>query len=249
MNAFQPVRSFTVAPPAASLAGGLPPQLGLQVSQQAVHQVGQSASGALTAAQAMSDAIDANGYRDVDVPIYMAYQSQAGLKVDGFPGLKTIGSIQRTLAAAGMQLTSRALRADGTPYPWSGAYGCAGYDGTNAPTLAEWCSAGCPNTGCGPASGPATPVGPIAPVPMPSSPGALHAGIFGWFTSIPLLGQILLLAAIVAGGVFAKRAYDHRHPHGPFGAGGKMVPARRGFTTVHEHERRTGRRRRPPSRF
>lgn len=72
------------------------------------------------------------GYRLYDQPVYIAYQSAAGLTADGFPGAHTMNTLNADLANMG--LPSPAVPV----FPWSGANGLAGYDGVNAPLLAEW---------------------------------------------------------------------------------------------------------------
>ena len=86
----------------------------------------------VAAATAMNQALAAHGYKRADQGIYKGYQSLAGLVVDGFPGTNTINSLRATLQAAGMQLANVRV------YPWLSS---GTYDGTNAPTWAEWTGA------------------------------------------------------------------------------------------------------------
>jgi hypothetical protein len=93
-----------------------------------------------TPAVAMNNAIAANGLRKVDMPIYEAFQTSAGLAtIDGFPGPTTIGALTTALNQQGQTLSPRALNpANNKPYPWAPGVGCAGYDGTNAPLASQW---------------------------------------------------------------------------------------------------------------
>jgi len=83
------------------------------------------------AAIAMNNALAADGYRKSDQGVYMAFQAQAfpSSKPDGFPGTHTMGALHDALASAGVTM------APVTVYPWLAG---PGYDGVNAPTLAEW---------------------------------------------------------------------------------------------------------------
>lgn len=95
------------------------------------------------AATAMYNALQANGYRRLDQPIYAGYQLSAGtLTVDAFPGTNTMNSLKATLAGMGITMSSSI-----PIYPWlattaSGATGQAAYDGVNAPTWAQWTGQG-----------------------------------------------------------------------------------------------------------
>lgn len=89
----------------------------------------------------MNAAIAANGLRKVDMPIYEAFQTSAGIGVDGFVGPTTAAALEAALAAEGAKISPKALRADGTPYPWLASTGddnCSAYDGTNAPLASQW---------------------------------------------------------------------------------------------------------------
>jgi hypothetical protein len=95
------------------------------------------------AASAMLAALQANGYRRLDQPIYAGYQLKVGgLTVDAFPGTNTMASLRATLSGMGVALPSSI-----PVYPWlattaSGATGQAAYDGVNAPTWAQWTGQG-----------------------------------------------------------------------------------------------------------
>lgn len=88
------------------------------------------------AADTMAHALAAHGYRQVDQPLYKAFQSAAGLSPDGFPGLGTMGHLQTVLASYGQGMPPVPL------YPWHAMPGTSGYDGHNAPTWAQWTSTG-----------------------------------------------------------------------------------------------------------
>jgi hypothetical protein len=155
------------------------------------------------AAVNMQNAINnAGGFRDVDMPIYEAFQQAAGLTVDGFPGPNTIQALAQNLAAQGLQIVQSAYRSDGTPYPWVGN-SCANYDGTNAPALSQWCSgaSGAGNTGC---CGGATPGPSPSPQPSPGpSPGptppATASTSSGGGTALLILGALAATVAAVVG--------------------------------------------------
>jgi hypothetical protein len=82
-----------------------------------------------SAAAAMNTALSAHGYKQADMPLYMAFQRTAGLTVDGYPGPATMNALQTALTAIGMTMAPVKL------YPWSST---GGYDGVNAPTAQEW---------------------------------------------------------------------------------------------------------------
>jgi hypothetical protein len=88
------------------------------------------------AADAMAHALAAHGYRQVDQPLYKAFQTAAGLGSDGFPGTGTMGHLQTVLASYGQGMPPVPI------YPWHSAPGTTGYDGHNAPTWAQWTSTG-----------------------------------------------------------------------------------------------------------
>jgi hypothetical protein len=84
------------------------------------------------AATTMNSALIAHGYKRADMPIYSTFQHAAGLTADGFPGPKTMGALQNVLAGLGVPMAPVKV------YPWKTMPGTSGYDGVNAPTLAEW---------------------------------------------------------------------------------------------------------------
>jgi hypothetical protein len=91
----------------------------------------QTQSPIQTAAVLMQKALNANGYRRSDQPIYKAFQRaiQPSKTPDGFPG-------PTTMKALGMALQSLALPMPSVPvYPWKSN---GAYDGVNAPTRAQW---------------------------------------------------------------------------------------------------------------
>ena len=81
------------------------------------------------AAVAMNNALIAHGYKQTDQPIYRAFQTAVGMGVDGFPGSDTMFQLQAVLEAMGLKLAPVPI------YPWIDG---KGYDGSNAPTQAEW---------------------------------------------------------------------------------------------------------------
>jgi murein L,D-transpeptidase YcbB/YkuD len=84
------------------------------------------------AAANMNAALAASGYRKSDQPTYKAFQHAAGMTADGYPGPHTMSALATTLQSAGMTIAPVHV------YPWHAAAGNSGYDGVNAPTLAEW---------------------------------------------------------------------------------------------------------------
>jgi hypothetical protein len=81
----------------------------------------------------MNAALNAHGYKQRDQAIYKAFQGAAGLAPpDGFPGTHTMTVLQSVLQSAGIPIANVHV------YPWHSAPGTSGYDGQNAPTLAEW---------------------------------------------------------------------------------------------------------------
>lgn len=82
-------------------------------------------------------AINGNGYRQSDQDVYRSFQAQAGLTADGFPGTSTMNAAKSALASFGLtDLGTDGYTGDPIVfYPWLSG---PGYDGTNAPTAAEW---------------------------------------------------------------------------------------------------------------
>ncbi len=98
------------------------------------------------AASKMADALIRNGYRTSDQAIYQAFQSAAGLSpTDGFPGTHTMTALDTTLRQMGAAVS---MIVDGytgqqiVVYQWlttcSTGTGDQCYNGTDAPTFAEW---------------------------------------------------------------------------------------------------------------
>lgn len=76
------------------------------------------------------------GFREYDQPIYKAYQHQAGLTADGFPGTHTMNSLFTDATALGVAPPSVPV------YAWKAKTDTlADYDGINAPTADEWLTA------------------------------------------------------------------------------------------------------------
>jgi hypothetical protein len=97
------------------------------------------------AAVAMAIAIAQNGYRQSDQGIYQALQSAAGLSADGFPGTHTMAALGNALQQLGMTLGQLTDGFTGQPvavYQWLTTCGAGTgdqcYNGSDAPTLAEW---------------------------------------------------------------------------------------------------------------
>jgi hypothetical protein len=86
------------------------------------------------AANDMNVALAGHGYHVTDQPLYRSFQSLAfpGSVPDGFPGTHTMTALGSVLASAGLTMAPVHV------YPWRSAPGTSGYDGVNAPTLAEW---------------------------------------------------------------------------------------------------------------
>jgi peptidoglycan hydrolase-like protein with peptidoglycan-binding domain len=97
------------------------------------------------AAAQMALAIQQNGYRLSDQATYQAFQTAAGLTADGFPGTNTMNALSAQLQALGMSLGQLINGYTGQPvvvYQWlttcSTGTGDQCYNGTDAPTFAEW---------------------------------------------------------------------------------------------------------------
>lgn len=129
------------------------------------------------AAVAMNNALKAHGYVRTDQPIYAGFQVKAGdLTVDAFPGTNTINRLKGVLSTLGVSFANVAV------YPWhattsTGLTGTAAYDGTNAPTWAQW-------TGQG-----------AAPAPVAKA-GMSSGGIVAAIAAV----------AVIGGGIIAKSA-------------------------------------------
>lgn len=129
-------------PPATSMLGA-PPRTGtLGVADITDPQTQADAA-------QMNDALIAHGYKESDMPIYAAFQEDAGLTTDGFPGPQTMKELGDVLFAMHVEMANVPI------YPWVSKPGTSGYDGINAPTLAEW-------------TGNANAVPTPAPTPAPS---------------------------------------------------------------------------------
>jgi hypothetical protein len=80
-------------------------------------------------ASAMNNALIAHGYKITDQGLYRAFQTDAGLTADGFPGTNTMNELHAVLFANGITM------ADVPIYPWLSS---GRYDGVNAPTASQW---------------------------------------------------------------------------------------------------------------
>jgi peptidoglycan hydrolase-like protein with peptidoglycan-binding domain len=97
-----------------------------------------------TAAVAMNDDMNANGYLQTSMPVYKAFQTAAGLTADGYPGTNTYNALLAALASINPPVTPSSN--------WNPAYTFAaatGWDGVHAPTESVWYA----NSGTAPASG------------------------------------------------------------------------------------------------
>lgn len=81
------------------------------------------------AATAMNNALAAHGYRESDQGLYVAFQKDAGLTTDGFPGTNTMSALQTVLTAMSVVIAPVPI------YPWLAS---GSYDGVNAPLLSQW---------------------------------------------------------------------------------------------------------------
>ena len=88
-------------------------------------------------AAAMNNALIAHGYKQSDQPLYMAFQRDAELTPDGFPGQNTMKELGDVLFAMHVTMANVPI------YPWLAA---PGYDGKNAPTSAQWYGTSAPTT-------------------------------------------------------------------------------------------------------
>ncbi len=89
------------------------------------------------AATAMNDALLAHGYKYSDMSLYRAFQTEAGLPADGFPGAGTMAALGDEMQRQGGLLAPVQI------YPWLAS---GGYDGVNAPLPSEWQPPAAPTT-------------------------------------------------------------------------------------------------------
>jgi hypothetical protein len=176
----------------AQAAQGLAQQMGA-LYDQAIAQGSQPApptpptsSSATQAAIAMNNALLAHGYKQRDQPLYRAFQSAAGLTPDGFPGTGTMNALFNVLAAAGQ------LPAPVKIYPWLRS---GGFDGVNAPTLAEWTGGAAPTPGGGGVT-PVTPPGGGGVTPPAKPPTVVQAGMSTGGTVAAVLGTVLVIGGV-----------------------------------------------------
>lgn len=137
------------------------------LGQEVTNATGTRIPDEVAAAQAMTDALNAHGYRKADMPIYGAFQLTQGLKEDDFPGTATMTALFAVDDANGIP------RPNVTVYPWLAG---PGYDGVNAPLLSQW------DPGVSPAVPPTVVVKPNVNVTVQSSkalPWLVGAGVFG----------------------------------------------------------------------
>ena len=156
----------------------------------------------------MASALAAHGYRQVDMPLYMAFQRAAGLTADGYPGPSTMGALKNALTAAGIPMPNVLV------YPWRST---GAYDGVNAPTAAQWTGQAAapppppppppaPPPGPGPAPAPAPGPSPTpgpAPAPTPGPSPAPGPSTPGAIVTAPEATKGISTGAIVAGAVGA----------------------------------------------
>ena len=135
------------------------------------------------AAVAMSNALNRNGYRQVDQPIYKQFQTLAHTTADGFPGAGTMGLLRSALASMKPPLPMPNVPI----YPWKAA---PGYDGVNAPTPAQWYGQAPPSPGAPsvqPASGPPA---PVQPYPGPGAWQSSSAYIARYQSALAYLSSV-----------------------------------------------------------
>lgn len=122
------------------------------------------------AALAMNSALVGRGYKQADQGLYMAFQREAGLGADGFPGTHTMGALGAALQDAGVPMAPVHI------YPWLSKPGTTGYDGVNAPTLAEWLGTAPGAVQPSPSPSPAPAPSP-SPAPAPALPAVQAAAV------------------------------------------------------------------------
>ena len=97
-------------------------------------------------AAAMKADLMANGYKQSSqANVYVPFQTAAGLDADGFPGATTMTALANAMASYGDNGYPFTDGYTGQPiiaYPWlttcAAGSGDACYNGSDAPTLAEW---------------------------------------------------------------------------------------------------------------
>ena len=80
-------------------------------------------------AMKMNEALQQNGYKKADMPLYMAFQHVAGLPKTGYPDDNTMHALAACLTPCGVPMAQLPL------YPWHPG---RAYDGQNAPSAEEW---------------------------------------------------------------------------------------------------------------
>jgi peptidoglycan hydrolase-like protein with peptidoglycan-binding domain len=114
----------------------------------------------------MNAALGAHGYKQADQPLYKAFQAAARLTADGYPGTGTMTALASVLQGMGVPMAPVRV------YPWHSKPGMTGYDGVNAPTVAEWTGAAPPPV-VPPVVPPGAPSmqkpGPVSPYPGPGA--------------------------------------------------------------------------------
>lgn len=112
------------SPPPANVAG----DFGAEDVEVTTHSVATPKEVKQAATQ-LNCALQTNGYKKADMPVYMAFQHVAGLPVTGRPDENTIKALAVILTQNGEHLAAV------QPYRWD-IHGK--YDGANAPTAEEW---------------------------------------------------------------------------------------------------------------
>jgi len=155
------------------------------------------------AAVAMTNALNAHGYKLADQPLYKQFQTLAKTTADGFPGTGTMALLKSVLSSM-----SPPLPMPNVPiYPWKAA---PGYDGVNAPTLQQW-------TGQAPGPvvvtpGQAVPTPSVSPPSGPPLPVQPYPGTGAWQTNSAYIARYQAALMFLGYSV------------GPTGADGKYGP-------------------------
>lgn len=146
-------------------------------------------------ATAMNNALIAHGYKKSDMGLYEAFQADAGLTADGYPGTNTMNELQAVLFAMGVEIAPVPI------YPWA----VGAYDGVNAPLASQWDPSA-------PASAPPT----ITNTDLTTNNTSNWWGLPTWAVwaiALTAAGGVTLLAWSLMSKPGAKHLRAHAHKH------------------------------------
>src|SRR5262249_38489492 len=153
-------------------------------------------------------------------PIYVAFQEDAELTPDGFPGRNTMAALQTVLTTMGVSMPNVPI------YTWSAS---GGYDGVNAPTSTQW-------YGSSAVTPPSPPPPPSTRTTSTTTNNASFLSSLANLSSGTKLG--LLAVAVLAVGYVAIEAGRHPIGHAPARARRSMQHHARRLTRRPSRRRR-----------